>query len=88
MFGSLTFNSIFLMFLGLFLIAAGVYFAVIRRMYPLAVGLISLGSGVFLWGWTDGFTDFSPKGLLFWKLGVLALLTGTLLIGYHFFRTL
>ena len=88
MFGNLTFNSVFMLFLGLILLAFG-GFAIVRwRMYPFAAGLIFLGSGVCLWGWTNGFTDFSPKGLLFWKVGVLSLLTGLLLTGYHFFRTL
>jgi hypothetical protein len=87
MFKKLTFNSVFVLFVSLILTAAGVYVAVRLRIIPFATGLLSLGLGCFLWGWTDGFTDFSHKGVLFWKIGVLSLLSGVVLISYHFFKS-
>ena len=86
MFSNLTFNSVFVLFLGLLLMASGVYVFVSWRTYSFAAGLIFLGLGSFLWGWTDGFSDYSPKGVLFWKVGVVSLLTGLLLAGHYVYK--
>ncbi len=86
MFSNLTFNSVFVLFLGLLLIAAGVYVVISWRTYSFAAGLILLGLGSFLWGWTDGFSDYSPKGLFFWKIGVISLLIGFLLTGHYVYK--
>jgi hypothetical protein len=86
MFSNLTLNSIFWLILGLLLLAAGAYVGYKWRMYPLGLGLASLGLGGVFCGVTNGFTDYSPMGRLLWKLGIPALLLGLLLTGYGMLR--
>ena len=86
MFNNLTLNSIFWLFLGLVLIFSGAYIGYKMRVYPLAAGLMFLGTGCAFCGITNGFTDYTPMGRLLLKLGIPTLLLGLLLTGYGVLR--
>ena len=86
MFSNLTLNSIFWLFFGLLLMLCGAYVAYRLRMYPFAFGLASLGIGSILCGITNGFTDYSPRGRLFWRTGIVAILMGLALTIYYIIK--
>jgi len=70
---NLTLVSIFWIFLGLVLAATGGYYAYKWRMYQFGVELGVLSIGVILCGMTNGFTDYSPTGRLFSKIGIISI---------------
>ncbi len=82
MFNNLTFTSILLIVIGFLLLAYGGWYFYRFRDYTWAAGMISLGIGNGLFGVTNGFTDLSPKGRIFIKVGVTALIVGVLVTGY------
>jgi hypothetical protein len=86
MFSNLTLNSIFWLFFGVLLAIGGGYIGYSWRMYPFAMGLGFLGIGSVLCGITNGFTDYSPLGRLFWKVGILTILMGLGLTIYYLVR--
>jgi hypothetical protein len=84
---NLTFNSYIWMFLGLGLLAYGGYMGwevrrFITRAFPLPFGLIFTGLAMILTGLTNGFTDYTPLGRKFTKLGILLFLVGLPLLLY------
>ena len=84
---NLTLTSIFWIFLGLVLAATGGYYYAYKwRMYQFGVELGVLSIGVILCGMTNGFTDYSPRGRLFWKIGIVAILMGLGLTMYYLVR--
>jgi hypothetical protein len=87
MFRKLTLNSILWMLMGLgCLIAAGFYGwearKYISRGFPLPGGLLLTGLAMSLCGLTNGFTDQSPWGRKFKKLGILCFIAGLPLFAY------
>ena len=83
---NLTLVSIFWIFLGLVLAATGGYYAYKWRMYLLGVELGVLSIGVILCGMTNGFTDYSPTGRLFSKIGIISILIGLPLVIYSIYK--
>lgn len=86
MFRNLTLNSIFWLFLGVGLIGSGGYVFYKLRMPSFMAGLVFLGLGSILCGITNGFTDYSRNGRLFWKIGAISLMIGLLLTGFSLFK--
>jgi len=82
-FTSLTFNSVFLLVLGLLIAAAAGFVGYKWRMYPFAAGLFFLGIGSVLCGLTNGFTDQSPNGRRIRQFGVMILAAGLVLTFYY-----
>ena len=76
MLSNLTLNSIFWLFFGLILMIGGGFVGYSWRTYSFALGLLFLGIGSALCGITNGFTDYSPRGRLFWKIGIITILMG------------
>ncbi len=85
---NLTLNSIFWLFLGVLLTIYGGYVVYRFRIYPFGAGLIFTGLGGILCGVTNGFTDYTPLGRLFWKIGIIALLLGLPVVIYYIYRSI
>jgi energy-converting hydrogenase Eha subunit C len=84
---NLTLTSIFWIFLGLVLAATGGYYYAYKwRMYQFGVELGVLSIGVILCGMTNGFTDYSPTGRLFSKIGTISFLIGLPLVIYRIYK--
>ncbi len=79
---NLNLSSILLITIGLLLIAYGGWSLYKFRDYTWAAGLISLGIGNGLFGITNGFSDLTPKGRIFMKIGITTLIIGVLIVGY------
>ena len=72
--------------MGLGFAFAGVYFTYKWRMMtmqlPMTIGFVMFGIGMILCGVTNGFTDHTPLGRKFKKIGAFLLIVGILPIGY------
>lgn len=77
----LTLNSILLILIAMFLIAYGAWSFYKIRDYTWTTGLVCLGIGNGLFGITNGFSDLSPRGRVFMKIGVVAFVFGILIVG-------
>ena len=51
-------------------------------------GLISLGLGNGIFGWTNGFSDLTPTGRILTKFGILTLVFGLVVVGYVLSKSL
>ncbi len=85
---NLTLNSIFWLFLGVVMAGYGGYILYRFRMYPYGTGLFFTGVGGILCGVTNGFTDYTQRGRLFWKVGIIALLLGVPLVIYNIYKSI
>lgn len=81
-----TFNSILMIFIGLALIAFGVFLALSPSRRFHAVGFMLTGVGNILFGATNGFTDMTPMGQKLYRLALLAYAGGLPLVGYFLYR--
>lgn len=81
-------NAILMFGLGVALFAIGAYVAFIPYLRLMAIGLVLTGIGCIFCGITDGFTDPTPRGILFRRLGAGAMIIGILIAGYTAFRFL
>ena len=81
-----TFNSILMIFVGLALIAFGVWLALSPAGRFHAIGFLLTGIGNILFGATNGFTDMTPIGQKLYRLALLAYAGGIPLIGYFLYR--
>lgn len=80
---NLTFNMILMIGIGLSLIGCGVWLGLAgSRVF--GASLLFNGIGSLFWGLTNGFTDMSPRGQLFYKTGILCFLIGIVIMIYHF----
>jgi hypothetical protein len=84
---NLTFNSIIWIALGLGFFFFGAYLTYKWRftgfrLIPMAMGIIFIGVGMTLCGMTNGFTDHTPLGRKFKKIGAFLLIVGFPLVGY------
>ena len=86
MFRNLTLNSVFWLLLGVGLIGGGGYVFYKLRTLSFTTGLVSLGLGSVLCGLTNGFTDYSRNGRLFWKVGAIFLIIGLLLTAFGLYN--
>jgi hypothetical protein len=87
MFRNLTFNSVLWIVMGVGCLIAGGYYGwdfrrYISRMFPLPFGLLLTGLGMSLCGLTNGFTDQTPWGRKFRKVGSLCFILGLPLLAY------
>jgi ABC-type spermidine/putrescine transport system permease subunit II len=90
---NLTFNSILWIVLGLGCFIAGSYYgwqyrrAITSIIYfSLIFGLLVTGLAMILCGLTNGFTDQTPWGRRFRKIGALAFIGGLPMLLYGFYR--
>lgn len=88
LFGNLTPTSFFWIALGSFGVLLGAYWFYRYRLWYLypSLGSVALGCGAIVCGLTNGFTDQSPFSRKLSKFGLLFLLIGALLVGYHVYR--
>ena len=78
----LNFNTIFLVILGLALIAYGGWYLYRYRGYQYGGGILLIGVGNVMFGITNGFADPTPPGRLFFKIGVMSYVVGILAVAY------
>lgn len=84
---NLTFNSIIWVILGLGFTLGGIYFTYKWRLYgfrllPLPIGFLLIGIAMILCGITNGFTDHTPLGRKFKKVGAFLFIVGIPMVGY------
>ncbi len=87
---NVTFNKIIMTLIGFSLIAAGILAGVMRH-YAVGAGMLFFGIGSLFWSSTNGFIDMSPRGQVFYKIGIFSFLIGIgitifYLSGYYPFR--
>ena len=87
MFRNLTLNSVVWMLLGLGFTFFGAYLTYKWRFYgfrllPMPIGITFIGIAMILCGVTNGFTDHSPLGRKFKKIGAFLFIVGIPLVGY------
>ena len=78
----LNLNTLILLISGLLLMAWGGWTFYRYRDYIFGGGIFCIGVGNLLFGLTQGFTDTSPRGRLFFKVAMFAYLFGLLSTGY------
>ena len=88
MLGSLTLGSILIILAGLLLATYGGWNLYRYRSYMYGTALFSTGVGTALCGVTNIFTDYSPAGRMFTRVGVMAFLCGVPLLAYYFWRSI
>ncbi len=95
MFQNYTLNSIVMMLLGVGLIGWGAYNGWEYRrsitsmfVFPTVVGFILSGLAAMLCGYTNGFTDHSPRGRMLKKIGIFLAVGGLPIMGYAIWRSL
>ena len=84
---NLTFNSIIWILLGLGFFFGGAYLTYKWRytgirLLPMPIGILFVGIAMTLCGVTNGFTDHTPLGRKFKKIGAFLFIVGIPLIGY------
>jgi hypothetical protein len=57
------------------------------RLLPMPLGIILVGLGMTLCGLTNGFTDHSPLGRQFKRIGAFSLIVGIAVTGYFAYST-
>ena len=75
-----------MIFVGLALIAFGVFLVLSPSHRFHSVGFVLTGVGNILFGATNGFTDMTPIGQKLYRLALLAYAGGVPLIGYFLYR--
>ena len=75
-----------MIFVGLALIAFGVFLVFSPSSRFHSVGFMLTGVGNILFGATNGFTDMTPLGQKLYRLALLAYAGGIPLIGYFLYR--
>lgn len=82
----LNFTSIFLMVIGLLFVLWSIWGTYqIRSVDKSNIGMFSLGMGLLLFGFTNGFSDMTTQGRFLSKFGMFALIVGLLIYGYIFY---
>ena len=84
----LTLNALLMILIGVVCLIAGIYAATLPGLRTLAVGLVLTAVGNFLFGFTDGFSDSSPRGRMLFKIGVISYLGGIPIIVYSVYPML
>lgn len=78
-------NAFLMLGMGAVMLVVSVYLILSPGTRVLAAGLFITGAGCLLCGITDGFSDYTPRGMAFRKLGFSAFLIGLLLLVYSAF---
>lgn len=81
-----TFNSIVMIFIGLALIAFGVFVALTPGNRGHSIGFAFTGIGNILFGLTNGFTDLSPVGLKLYRLALAAYIFGIPIVIHYLYK--
>lgn len=72
---ALTLNKVLMTAIGLSLLVVGIML-LFSRKYVFGAGMCFFGIGSMFWSLTSGFIDMSPKGRVFYRLGVISFLIG------------
>lgn len=83
---SLSSNAVIAVTTGLAVIIWGAY-GLTRYLFDyFSHGLILFGTGLIIFGITDGFNDQTHIGRILFKIGILIFLASALFLGYFFLR--
>jgi hypothetical protein len=81
-----TFNSVVMILIGLALIAAGIFVALLPANRFHSVGFLFTGIGNMLFGVTNGFTNMSPTGLKLYRLALAAYIFGIPIVVHFLYK--
>ena len=81
-------NAILILILGVIFAIGGVYFALNPWSRILGLSMLVTAIGCICCGLTDGFTDVTPRGIMFRKVGIVAFFVGVPVLAYTAYRTL
>jgi len=79
-------NALLMLGLGVVMLLVSIYLILSPGTRIIAAGLFITGAGCLLCGVTDGFSDYTPRGIAFRKVGFSAFLIGFLLLIYSAYR--
>ncbi|MFL6467259.1 MAG: hypothetical protein ACJ72Z_04805 [Pyrinomonadaceae bacterium] len=68
--------------IGLFFLFGGIYYGLFLYDRIFALGMVATGIGLCIFGYTDGFTDPTPKGLFLYRIAIVAFLVGIPIVIY------
>jgi len=84
MYFPLSLNSWLMMAVGLLFFFGGVYYGI---SHPgervLAFGLVACGVGFVFFGFTEGFTDPTPRGKLLYRIAIISFIVGLPIVLYN-----
>jgi hypothetical protein len=69
-------NSWLVMIIGLVFLISGLYHGLFYRDRVLSAGMVTFGVGFLFLGLTDGFSDPTPRGKLFYRIAIIAFIIG------------
>ena len=81
-------NAVLILLLGGVFLIGGVYFIMNPWMRILGLGMLSTAVGCICCGFTDGFTDATPRGQMFKKVGAVAFIIGVPVLVYSSYKVL
>ena len=71
------------MAVGLIFFLGGIYFGVFYPFHRVfAFGLVACGVGFVFFGFTEGFTDPTPRGKLLYRIGIISFIIGLPIVLY------
>jgi len=84
----ITFNSVLMMMIGLGLMVFGVWLAIQPGTRIDGAGFFFTGVGNILFGITNGFTDMTSTGRLFYRMALVTYVIGIPAIAYYLYKEL
>lgn len=72
----LSLNSWLVMIIGLVFLLGGIYHGIFFHDRVLSAGMVSFGTGFLLLGLTEGFSDPTPRGKLFYRIAIISFIIG------------
>jgi len=82
----ITFNSVLMILIGLFLMVFGVWLVRSPGTRFYALGFLSTGIGNILFGMTNGFTNMTPIGRKLYRIALIAFIIGVPLVIYFLYQ--
>ncbi len=84
MYFPISLNSWLMMAVGLIFFLGGIYYG-ITYFYDriFAFGLVACGVGFIFFGFTEGFTDPTPRGKLLYRIAIISFIVGLPIVLYN-----
>ena len=79
-------NSWLMMAIGLLFFLAGIYHFIFLHDRIFSFGLVASGIGFTLFGYTEGFSDPTPRGKLFYRIAIISFIVGIPIVLYGGFQ--
>lgn len=75
-------NSWLIILIGLGFFFGGLYHFIYYYDRIFSFGLVITGIGFTLFGYTDGFKDPTPRGMLLYRIGIISFMIGVPIVAY------